>query len=166
MPIQVSSLSGVIGVAGGYYHSLALKSDGTVWAWGWNGYGQLGDGTTTIRKTPVQVSGLSGIIDMAGGVGHGLALRSDGTVWAWGRNSDGQLGDGTGTERWTPVQVSNLNVKLPSVSTGTATSVTTNSATLNGTVTAFGATTAWFDYGTVSGVYTGTSTTQRSEEHT
>ena len=66
-PVQVSSLSGVIAVAGGYDHSLALKSDGTVWAWGIMGSGQLGDGTYTNRTTPVQVSSLSGVIAVAGG---------------------------------------------------------------------------------------------------
>ena len=58
-PVQVSSLSGVTAIAEGHYHTLAMKSDGTVWAWGWNDYGQLGDGTTTDRTTPVQVIGLS-----------------------------------------------------------------------------------------------------------
>ena len=90
-------------------HSLALKSDGTVWAWGYNNYGQLGDGTTTDRHTPVSVSGLTGVTAIAGGYGHSLALKSDGTVWAWGYNSYGQLGDGTTTDRHTPVDVSGLS---------------------------------------------------------
>ena len=57
-PVQVKGLTGVIAVATGVGHSLALKSDGTVWAWGYNGYGQLGDGTTTSRNNPGQVKGL------------------------------------------------------------------------------------------------------------
>jgi len=85
-----------------------LKTDGTVWAWGDNYSGQLGDGTTTERRTPVQVSGLTDVIAVTGGEGHGLALRADGTLWAWGDNYSGQLGDGTTTERRTPVQVSGL----------------------------------------------------------
>lgn len=93
-------------------HSLAVKRDGTVWAWGQNGRGQLGDGTTTSRSTPAQVSGLAGIVAVAAGSGwgseHSLALESDGTVWAWGANTWGQLGDGTLTNRLTPVQVSGL----------------------------------------------------------
>jgi len=56
-PVPVSGLTGVTAVAGGSAHSLALKSDGTVWAWGWNGYGQLGNGTTTDSSVPVQVTG-------------------------------------------------------------------------------------------------------------
>ncbi|NMC00696.1 MAG: hypothetical protein GYA35_10490, partial [Thermoanaerobaculaceae bacterium] len=95
-------------ITGGYYHSLALKSDGTVWAWGHNNYGQLGDGTTTDRLTPVQVQNLTNIVAIAGGSSHSLALKSDGTVWAWGYNNYGQLGDGTTTNRLTPIQVQNL----------------------------------------------------------
>jgi alpha-tubulin suppressor-like RCC1 family protein len=95
-------------VAAGQYHSLAAKGDGTVWAWGYNGNGQVGDGSTTRRTTPVQVSGLSGVTAVAAGVSHSLALKGDGTVWAWGYNSNGQLGDGTATQRTAPVQVSGL----------------------------------------------------------
>ena len=58
----------MVAIAGGGYHSLALKSDGTVWAWGYNGYGQLGDGSTTNRLTPVPVSGLTGVVAIAGGM--------------------------------------------------------------------------------------------------
>ena len=96
-------------IAGGGEHSIALKSDGTVWAWGNNWVGQLGDGTTSHRSTPVQVSGLSGVIAIAGGGYHSIALKSDGTVWAWGWNEYGQLGDGTTSHRSTPVQVSGLS---------------------------------------------------------
>jgi len=95
-------------VAAGGYQSMALKSDGTVWAWGNNVYGQLGDGTTTNRSTPVQVGGLSGVVAVAAGAYHSMALKSDGTVWAWGRNFGGSLGDGTTLDRSTPVQVLGL----------------------------------------------------------
>ncbi len=130
--------NGLVGTRGGNmiktltasaFHSLALKSDGTVWAWGWNGYGQLGDGTTTSRYTPVQVSGLTGVVAIAAGYYHSLALKSDGTVWAWGRNVYGQLGDGTTTSRYTPVQTLNLNLapthpNKAGTATVTATSLT------------------------------------------
>gem|GEM_PF-2254638 len=98
-------LAGVSAVAGGLAFSLALRSDGTVWAWGHNDYGQLGDGTRANRNIPVQVPGLTDVTAVAAGADHSLALRSDGTVWAWGRNTSGQLGDGTTTGRSTPVQV-------------------------------------------------------------
>jgi alpha-tubulin suppressor-like RCC1 family protein len=106
-PVQVSDLTGVTGVAAGLEDSLALKSDGTVWAWGYNNEGQLGNGTSDIdlHPTPVQVSGLTGVTGVAAGGWYGLALKGDGTVWAWGINSVGQLGNGTTTNSNTPVEV-------------------------------------------------------------
>lgn len=107
-PVQVNSLTGIVAIAGGYVHSLALKNDSTVWAWGNNEVGQLGDGTNTDRATPIQVSPLTGILAIACGSGYSLALKNDGTVWAWGSNSSGQLGDGTNISVTTPIQVSSL----------------------------------------------------------
>ncbi|MCX6377947.1 MAG: hypothetical protein NT023_00490 [Armatimonadetes bacterium] len=97
-PVQTSNLTDVLQVSGGTFHSLALKSDGTVWAWGLNDNGRLGDGTATGRNTPVQISNLTGMAQVSAGNRHSLALKSDGTVWAWGGNSSGQLGDGTTNE--------------------------------------------------------------------
>lgn len=104
-PVQASGLTGVTAIAGGALHSIALKNDGTVWVWGKNDGGQLGDGTIINRTTPVQVSGLTGMTAIAGGGSYSIALKSDGTVWAWGNNFYGQLGDGTTSARYTPVQV-------------------------------------------------------------
>ncbi|MCD4822962.1 MAG: hypothetical protein K8R11_13150, partial [Methanococcoides sp.] len=73
-------------IAGGGYHTIALKTDGTVWAWGHNRFGQIGDGTTTYRSSPVQVAGLADVAAIAGGLLHTIALKTDGTVWAWGDN--------------------------------------------------------------------------------
>lgn len=102
-------LTKVTAAAGGVGHSLALRSDGAVWAAGWNGYGQIGDGTTAQRLRPVQVAGLTGAVAVAGGAFHSLALKSDGTVWAWGMNVFGQLGDRTTAQRNRPVQVPGLS---------------------------------------------------------
>jgi uncharacterized repeat protein (TIGR01451 family) len=113
-PIGVAGLgsgSGVIAIAAGETHSLALKSDGSVLAWGDNRTGELGDGTLTPHATPAPVIGLgSGVVSLSGGAGFSEALKSDGSVWSWGRNERGQLGDGTATtDRPAPVQVVNLN---------------------------------------------------------
>ncbi len=95
-PVQVLNLKGITAIAAGYWHSLALRIDGTVWAWGSNSYGQLGDNSQNERYAPVRVSGLSNVIAIAAGTEFSLALKKDGTVWAWGDNSYGQLGDGNG----------------------------------------------------------------------
>jgi len=108
---DVGFLSGIVSVQGGSHHTVALKSDGSVWAWGYNSAGQLGDGTTTERHTPVQVHGeddlgfLTDVCMIRVGNYHNVALKTDGTVWAWGYNNHGQLGDGTTVSSSTPVQV-------------------------------------------------------------
>jgi alpha-tubulin suppressor-like RCC1 family protein len=95
-------------VSAGRAFTVALKAEGTVWAWGDNWDGQLGDGTTESRPLPLQVSGLAGAIAVAAGADHSLALKADGSVWTWGNNGYGQLGDGTTESRTTPVQVTGL----------------------------------------------------------
>jgi len=96
---------GAIQVAAGSAHALAVAADGTVWAWGRNANGQLGDGTTVNRYAPVQVIGLSGVVSVSAGSGHSLALKADGTVWAWGVNFYGQRGDGILLDRLLPVRL-------------------------------------------------------------
>ncbi len=94
-------------ITGGDGHSLALGSDGTLYAWGYNDHGQLGDGTTADRHTPVTVTlpgGVRATAIVAGG-GHSLALDGDGHLYAWGYNREGELDDGTTTDRHTPVAV-------------------------------------------------------------
>lgn len=131
LPVQVPGLGNVIAVAAGgenaglsYSHSLALKADGTVWAWGCNQLGQLGDGTTTNRKTPVQVVGLIGASAIAAGGRHSFAVTNSGidggAVWAWGNNDSRQLGDGATTSRSVPVRVLGAGnvVQLGSTSSG------------------------------------------------
>lgn len=94
-------------LAGGSTHSVAVRPDGTVWAWGGNTNGQLGDTTTTERRVPTE-TGLTDVVAVAAGDSHSLALTTDGSVLAWGLNSSGQLGDGTTTSRSVPTAVSGL----------------------------------------------------------
>ncbi|KHL91118.1 hypothetical protein QW71_36545, partial [Paenibacillus sp. IHB B 3415] len=103
--MQIPGLTNVISIAVGLNHTLGLKSDGTVWAWGLNSAGQLGVGSTTSSLVPQRVNNLSGIIAVAANGGSSYALKNDGTVWSWGNNYYGQLGDNTTTTRLTPVQV-------------------------------------------------------------
>ena len=122
-PIQVPGLTGVARVAsnkgGNDGFVLALRHDGTMAAWGWNQYGQLGDGTTTDRLSPVAVTGLTNAVAIAAGGVHSLALKGDGTVWSWGYNNNGQLGDGTTTSRSVPAPVPGL-ADVIAISAGTA----------------------------------------------
>jgi alpha-tubulin suppressor-like RCC1 family protein len=88
-------------------HTLAIKSDGSLWAWGENTHGELGDGTTIQRSSPVKI-GDGFIATVAGGYAenaHSVAIKADGSVWAWGGNVKGQVGDGTTTMRLTPVRI-------------------------------------------------------------
>jgi alpha-tubulin suppressor-like RCC1 family protein len=94
-PAQVDALTDVNKICGGSYHSLAIKPDGSMWVWGNNSQGQLGDNTTTSRPEPQTVPGLSNIVTMSGGWGHSLAVTDTGNVYAWGLNDQGQLGLGT-----------------------------------------------------------------------
>lgn len=81
-------------VAGSFSHSLAIAADGTVWAWGQNNHGQLGDGTTTDSNEPVQAQGPANVVEVAAGWGFSLARTAGGDVWACGANDSGQLGLG------------------------------------------------------------------------
>ncbi|MBF0450306.1 MAG: cadherin domain-containing protein, partial [Candidatus Magnetomorum sp.] len=93
----------------GGYHSFAIEDNGTVWAWGYNEYGQLGNGATTNQKYPIKLTSITNVSSIVGGKYHTLALKIDGTVWAWGDNEYGQLGDGTNIDKSIPVQISGLS---------------------------------------------------------
>ncbi len=111
-PTQVSGLTGIIKLSADTSHSLALKNDGTVWAWGWNNlYGAIGVGTGTTMDTitpipiPVQLVGLSDIVDIKTSTFASYALKADGTVWGWG---SGFLKGGAEAKHFAPIQICNL----------------------------------------------------------
>lgn len=111
VPVPVSDLTAVTDIACGSWpvdHSLALRVDGSVWAWGNNDHGQFGNGSTDDSNVPVQVPGLTGVTAIDGCSFLSLALKADSTVWSWGYNDHGQLGNGTTTDSHVPVQVSEL----------------------------------------------------------
>ena len=103
--MQVLELEGIVSISSGMYHGLALKEDGTVWAWGRNSSGQLGDGTTKARvRIPVQVENLDNVVSIKAGRNHSMAIKEDGSVWLWGDNTSGQLGDGTNENKLLPIE--------------------------------------------------------------
>ena len=106
-PVMVTGFSsGVAAVATGGEHTCAVKTDGSLWCWGWNQFGQLGDGTKTDRSTPAVSPGLSaGVASVAAGEASTCAVKTDGSLWCWGSNQDGWLGDGTKTDQSTPQQI-------------------------------------------------------------
>lgn len=123
-PVRVTGLTDIIQIEAGTKHAVALRKDGTVWAWGSRDEGALGDGQPTGLRpmtaiSPTQVPGLLGITQIAATRLHNLALRSDGKVMAWGLGRDGQLGNGTRDSGWTPAEVSGLD-RIVSIGAGMA----------------------------------------------
>ena len=108
VPAPVPGLSHVRAISAGESHVLALLEDGTVEAWGSNGFGQLGDATTEGRDSPVAVSGLSEVVAVAAGAWFSVALLADGEVRTWGLGDVGQLGDGATSNSSVPLTVSGL----------------------------------------------------------
>jgi alpha-tubulin suppressor-like RCC1 family protein len=122
VPVQVSGhATDWAAVSAGFQHACAVKTDHSLWCWGWNDAGQLGDGTTTVQPNPVpvQVSGhATGWAAVSAGYQHTCAVKTDGTLWCWGENTYGQLGDGTPGDSLVPVQVSGHATDWAAVSAG------------------------------------------------
>ncbi|TMA71538.1 MAG: hypothetical protein E6J67_22500, partial [Deltaproteobacteria bacterium] len=104
-PVQVGTDKNWALIAADERHSFAIKTDGTLWAWGSNGNFQLGDGTATDRSTPVQIGTDTHWAAVAAGDSHSLAIKTDGTLWAWGNNQFGQLGFPPTVVQTAPVQI-------------------------------------------------------------
>jgi len=86
-------------------HTLGLKTNGILWSWGWNYYGQLGLGDTIQRNEPIQVNSATDWAQVAAGQYYTFGTKTNGTLWAWGLNTSGQLGLGDGINRNTPTQI-------------------------------------------------------------
>ena len=144
--IQKSSPVSVIGgftdwcqVSAGARHSLGLRSNGTLWSWGCNNIGQLGDNTTVNKSSPVSVvGGFNDWCQVSAGCDHSLGVRTNGTAWAWGCNLSGRLGDCTSTSRSSPVSVVGGFIDWCQVAAGGTHSIGLRT---NGTVWAWGANT-------------------------
>jgi len=126
-PVRVNTLyKDWIAVSAGGGHTVAIRGDGSLWAWGWNGRGPVGDGTTIHRHAPVRIGSYYDWAYVSTGLVHTVAIRDDGfgsrTLWAWGGNDSGQLGDGTGgnihSYRTAPTRVDTPHDDWVSVSAG------------------------------------------------
>ena len=100
----------VVAIGAGDFHTCAVLNTGSVWCWGANDRGQMGDGSLGgERPTPVQATGITDAVDVGGGTDHTCALRATGQVWCWGNNLTGQLGNGTTTSSASAVAVTGLS---------------------------------------------------------
>jgi alpha-tubulin suppressor-like RCC1 family protein len=105
IPTQIGTATNWSSISAGVGQSLALKTDGTLFAWGFNENGQVGDGTLINKNLPTQIGTATNWNRISAGTSHCLAQKTNGTLWAWGYNNRGQLGDGTQTNRNIPTQV-------------------------------------------------------------
>ena len=123
-PVQIGALTNwyQVSASAGGTHTTATKTDGTLWTWGLNSSGQLGDGTVISKSSPVQVGVLTNWAQVSAGNAFVSSVKTDGTLWTWGIGSFGRLGDGTSTNKSSPVQVGALTnwVQVSAGSTQTA----------------------------------------------
>ena len=109
-PVQIGALTNWANVFScGDYFGLAIKTDGTLWTWGYNGFGNLGQGNLVYRSSPTQVGALTNWSKAGINESHVLVIKTDGTLWAWGKNNTGQLGTNDAVYRSSPVQVGSLS---------------------------------------------------------
>jgi alpha-tubulin suppressor-like RCC1 family protein len=139
IPKLIEGIHGIVAVAAGNKHSLALADDGTVWSWGSNEKGQLGHANQSESYVPKLIYSLTNVVSIAAGYGHSMALKEDGTVWTWGENNFGQLGIGHKNSIAKPVKVEALE-NIVYISAGAAHCIAVKG---DGTVWTWG----WNDYG-------------------
>jgi alpha-tubulin suppressor-like RCC1 family protein len=124
-PEQVGSLTNWSKVSAGGAHTAAIKTDGTLWAWGNGQGGTIGDGTVYSKSSPVQIGALTDWANIATGNGNTVAIKTTGTLWSWGYNTVGQLGQNNTIARSSPTQVGVLSA-WSTVSAGVSGAGTTN----------------------------------------
>lgn len=107
-PVQIGSLTNWKQVAANAYSCMAINNSGSMWAWGRNARGQLGDNSTVNRSSPVQIGTLTDWKNIAGGFRHCLAIKTDGSLWGWGSGADGRLGLNATIHRSSPIQIGTL----------------------------------------------------------
>ena len=110
-------------ISAGDFHTLATRTDNSLWGWGFNQNGQLGDKTYADKLVPTQIGTDKKWLVISAGKAHSVGVKNDGTLWAWGRNFDGQLGDITGVDKTSPVQVLMAPPAVGSTATATVTPV-------------------------------------------
>ena len=138
----------------------AIKTDGTLWTWGWNFSGQLGNNTTTSKSSPIQtVAGGTNWKAVDIGQAHIAAIKTDGTLWTWGRNEDGQLGDGTTVDKSSPIQTVAGGTNWKQVAAGGASTYMTAAIKTDGTLWTWG-------YGVFGQLGDGTSDSKSSPVQT
>jgi alpha-tubulin suppressor-like RCC1 family protein len=116
--VAVSGGDKYVAISAGYYATCAIRDDGSTWCWGYNAYGQLGNGTVTTSCTPTSVANLEATQIVATGGHHACALLEGGTLRCWGDNARGQLGDGTTTTSSAPVEVLNQSGSAVALAAG------------------------------------------------
>ncbi|MFA7077136.1 MAG: fibronectin type III domain-containing protein [Syntrophomonas sp.] len=146
-PVEVPGLTGIVQIDAMTDNSAVVKADGTVWTFGQNQYGQLGDGTTEISFSPIQVPNLNGVKAVAVAKYHMEALKDDGSIWSWGHNGGGRLGNGTEEDSRIPVQALVSDISM--LATGEWATVAIKS---NGTIMAWGGR-GWSFYPTNIGLF-------------
>ena len=139
-----STASNWSAISAGDYYTVGLKSNGTLWAWGLNNHGQLGDGTTADKTWATQEStGATNWSAIATGGYHTVALKSDGTLWAWGHGRYGELGDGTTASKDVPTQESTGATNWSAIVAGTAHTVALKSSGTQPTPTPIPTVSTW-----------------------
>ena len=107
-PVQIDAVGNWVNYWSGYTFSGSVKIDGSLWTWGANNYGQLGNGNTAATSSPGQVGPLTNWLEAAAGYYHTVASKPDGSIWTWGYNAQSQLGTGNNTNYSSPVQIGAL----------------------------------------------------------